>query len=284
LFGTYYRLTKPGIIYGNLFATAAGFLFASHGEINFALFAAVLSGTALSIASACVFNNYLDRDIDAKMKRTRRRALAAGKISVRAALIYATALGLIGSAIMILFVNPVTFLVGAIGFFFYVVLYTPIKKRSVYGTLIGSVSGATPPVAGYTAVSGQLDIAALLLFIILVVWQMPHFYSIAIFRLNDYKQAKIPVLPIVRGIKFTKITMAGYIILFIFATTVLRIAGFTTDTYLTIMLIVGFAWLWQVLKGFKTKNDILWAKKTFKLSLIVLMIFCLTISLNIVLP
>ena len=236
------------------------------------------------MASACVFNNCLDRDIDAKMDRTKKRAIAAGAVPVKNAIVYASILGLLGSAILILFVNLLTFLVGAAGFIFYVILYTPIKKRSVYGTLVGSVSGATPPVAGYIAVTNNFDTGALLLFIALVVWQMPHFYSIAIFRLKDYAAAKIPVLPIVRGVRFTKITMLGYIFLFSLSVIVMKIAGYIGLTAELVLVVASIYWFLKGLAGFKLKDDVLWARKMFKTSLIVLLLFCLTLSLNVVLP
>jgi protoheme IX farnesyltransferase len=219
------------------------------------------------------------------MERTKKRALVRGTISVRNAFMLAAASLVGGSVLLILFVNFLTLLVGLTGFFFYVVLYTYIKKHSFYGTLVGTVSGATPPVAGYTAVTNNFDTAALLLFIILVVWQMPHFYSIAIFRLKDYKAAKIPVLPIIRGIKFTKITMIGYIFLFILSTAVLAIAGFAGLTFLLILTLAGSYWLAVGLLGFRSNtNQTLWAKKMFRTSLLVLLAFCLIISLEVVLP
>lgn len=280
----YYKLTKPGIIYGNLIAAAAGFLFAARIHINPLIFLEMLAGTAFIIGSACVFNNCLDRDIDSKMDRTKKRAIAAGRIPVRNAIIFAGFLGLAGSSILISFVNLPTFLTGAVGFFFYVFLYTPIKKHSTYGTLVGSVSGATPPVAGYVAVTGRFDQASLLLFIALVVWQMPHFYSIAIFRIKDYASAKIPVLPIVRGIRFTKITMTGYVVLFMFTVLVMKIAGYIGLAVFASVFAIAAYWLYLVISGFAVKDNAVWARKAFRFSLIVLLVFCLGLSLNVVLP
>ncbi|MDE2589744.1 MAG: heme o synthase, partial [Patescibacteria group bacterium] len=192
---TYYLLTKPGIIYGNTITTVAGFLLASQGKIYFGLFMATLFGVSFVIASACVINNYLDRKIDKKMARTQKRALVTHAISPSHALVFATILGILGFLDLVVFTNGITFMIGLIGYIDYIVLYGLSKRKSIYGTLVGSISGATPIAAGYTAVTNRFDIAALLLFLIMVFWQMPHFYAIAIYRLKDYVAAGIPVLP-----------------------------------------------------------------------------------------
>lgn len=172
---TYYELTKPGIIFGNAVTTTAGFLLASKGDIDWWLFFATLIGLSLIIASACVFNNYIDREIDQKMTRTKNRALAKGLIPVQRAITFAICLGLIGVAFLDLYTNPLTLLVALTGFFVYVVVYGICKRRSVYGTLVGSIAGGVPPVVGYCAVSNQFDTGALLLFTTVALWQMPHF-------------------------------------------------------------------------------------------------------------
>ncbi len=276
----YFLLTKPGIIIGNVITAAAGFFFASHGNINLWLLLAALGGTSLVIASACVFNNWLDRDIDRKMDRTRNRALVTGVIPVPFALIYASLLGVIGFAILVLWVNLITALLGLLGFIFYVIFYGLSKRQSIYGTLVGSVSGATPIAAGYTAVTGNFDIGALLLFIILVIWQMPHFYAIAIYRLTDYKNASIPVLPAVQGILVTKIHIILYIAAFLFSTFLLTMYGFTGYIFAAIMVIAGLIWLVLAMEGLRAPNDTIWAKKMFKFSLNVIMAFCIIISLD----
>ena len=128
------------------------------------------------------------------MTRTKHRALPKGLISPYSALIYALFLGLIGFGVVMVYTNLLTTSITAFAFIAYVVLYGIGKYRSIHGTLVGSISGAMPPVIGYCAVSNQLDVAAFLLFIIMVFWQMAHFFSIALYRLNDYKMASIPSL------------------------------------------------------------------------------------------
>jgi protoheme IX farnesyltransferase len=245
----YYKLAKPGIIYGNLMSAIAGFMLASQRNFDPDLFLAMIAGTAMVIGSGCVFNNYIDRGIDSKMKRTERRALPAGRIPLVNALIYGTVLGLSGFGILWHFTNPVTVLLGFIGIFFYVVVYSIAKRRTSWGTVIGSIPGATPAAAGYTAFTGTFDEAALLLFLILTVWQMPHFYALAIFQLDDYKRAGLPVLSAVRGIRTTKTRIMAYIAASIPLAPLLTVFGYTGYTFALVMSILGIVWFWEGIKS-----------------------------------
>jgi protoheme IX farnesyltransferase len=244
------------------------------------LLLATLVGLSLVIASACVFNNYLDRGIDRLMARTKQRALVRGLISGRNALIYATTLGLVGATTLLLFTNRLTTAVALFGLFAYVVLYGIGKRRTVYGTIIGSVSGAIPPVVGYTAVTGHLDATALALFLILVFWQMPHFYAIAMYRLADYQAAHIPVLPAKKGFLVTKINMLVFIIGFILACSLLTVLGSTSYVYLAVAVTLGLVWLAQCVAGFHASDDQRWARRLFFVSLLVLTSLCVTIGLD----
>jgi heme o synthase len=278
----YYYLTKPGIIYGNVLTATAGFFLATNRTLlnPFLLIATLLGTGCIIAASACVFNNYIDRDIDKKMIRTQKRALVTGKISEKNAIIFGIILGTLGIGILFLFVNVLTALVGIVGFIFYVFIYGYAKRTSDVGTLIGTIPGATPPLAGYTAVINQLDIAALLLFLILVFWQMPHFYAIAIYRLIDYKAANIPVLPLTKGLFLTKIHMCVYTLAFFVACVLLYVFGYTGRVYVSVMTIVCFYWLFLCSKGFYTHENTKWAKKVFQFSLIVILVFSLLLSTN----
>ncbi len=279
----YYLLTKPGIIRGNVITAIAGFCLASRGTINFGLLLTALGGLILVIASACVCNNYLDRHIDAKMVRTKRRALASGTVSAHGAILYAGILGILG-VVLLLQTNYAATVVALIGFASYVILYSYWKRRSAYGTLVGSISGATPPVIGYTAVSGQLDMAALLLFLILVVWQMPHFYAIALYRLHDYQSAGIPVLPAVKGRRTTQRRILAYVAAFIIIAPLLTVFGYTGLTVAAVAVLLGVYWLWLGLQGFKAADIAGWARRMFVFSLIVISALSLVIAADVVLP
>lgn len=277
---TYYMLTKPGIILGNIITMASGFALASKGHLDFFLFFITLVGLGFIIASAGVFNNYIDRKMDAKMERTKNRALPRGLISPQKALIFASILGIIGLGVLS-YTNLLTVCVALFGFFVYLVLYAFIKYRSFYGTLIGSIAGAVPPVVGYCAVSNNFDTAAGLLFMIVVLWQMPHFFSIAIYRIDDYAAASIPVLPIEKGMYTTKVHMLLYIIIFMITTLLLTMAGYTGYLYAFIALLVSLSWMGLCIHGFTVTNDKRWARKMFVCSLVVIMGLCIAIPFDI---
>ncbi len=275
---TYYMLTKPGIIMGNLITTAGGFALACRAGFNFFLFFEMLVGLGFVIASACICNNYIDRYADQKMERTKNRGLAKGSISPFKALSLAFVLGLSGLTILAIFTNLLATLVAFLGFLIYVVVYSYVKYFSDCATLLGSISGAVPPVVGYVAVSNRLDMGTLLLFLILVLWQMPHFYSIALYRQDEYAAASIPVLPITKGVYVTKVQMVAYIIAFMAATAMLTVLGYTGYAYLVIATLLGSTWLALSFKGFKAKDDKRWARKMFALSLVTIVGFSILLA------
>lgn len=277
----YYALIKPGVTYGNLLTTVAGFLLASRGDINLLLFAATTLGMGLVIGSACAFNNYFDQDIDRIMTRTQKRSIVAGLVPAKNALIFASTIGAIGFALLALFTNLLTVAVAFLGFIIYIVLYGMLSKRmSIHGTLVGSVSGAMPILAGYTAVTNTIDAGAIILFMILFFWQMPEFYSIAIYRRNEYKKAGIPVMPVVKGIQNTKIQILAYIVAFAVSAMSLSLFRYTGYIYLLVMTLLGLWWTWLALSGFTVKDDNVWARKVFRFSLIILVVFSVLISIE----
>jgi protoheme IX farnesyltransferase len=283
-FKDYYELSKPGIVYGNVMAAAAGFLLAARGHIVVLRLVSLVVGMALVIASACVCNNYIDRGLDTRMKRTKKRALVSGLISGRSALLYAFVLVVVGFALLISFTNALAVYVGLLGFFFYVVVYGIGKRATIHGTLIGTISGATPPLAGYVAASNHLDGGALLIFLIMVCWQMPHFYAIAMFRKDDYAAAGVPVWPVKKGLRSTKVQIVGYVIAFAITAAALSIFDYTGYTYLIVMLLISLYWLRLGMAGFKAPDDSRWARKMFGFSLVTLLVFCFMLSINSLVP
>lgn len=248
-------------------------LASKHSTFNFWLLIETLIGISLVIASACVINNYIDRDIDKFMERTKNRAFVKKTVPVRLGMIYAIVLGICGFIILAIYTNWLTVLMGLIGFADYVLLYSPSKRTTHYSTLIGSVAGAMPIVAGYTAVTGSLDGAAILIFMLLVFWQMPHFYAIGVRRIKEYKTASLPILPVKKGIKTTKAHIFFYILAFLVTVFLLTGLGYTGNLYLAIVGAVGIYWLILASKGFKTVNNTIWAKKVFLFSLVVNLTF-----------
>lgn len=281
----YYRLIKPRVMYGNLITTIAGFLFAADGNMDWGLFAATTIGTALVISSACVINNYLDQDIDAKMTRTQSRPLITGQVSPGGALIFGIVLGILGLATLIAWTNWWVVGVGIFGFVTYVWLYGALgKRKSVHGTLVGSLSGAAPILAGYVAINPGLDAAAVLLFLTLFFWQMPEFYSISIYRRQEYAQAGIPVSAVVRGVAATKRQIFFYTILTVASMLGLAVTPLASLTYLTVVLAFGAYWLQLAAEGLVTTDNNAWARRNFHFALIILIVFSLIISLNPWLP
>lgn len=284
-FKDYYSLTKPGVLYGNALTAAAGFLLAARGHIDGLLFLALVVGSTLVIASACVLNNFLDQDIDSKMARTKKRAIVSGKVKGRDAVILSVTLGVLGLLILALFTNWLVVLIGIIGFVDYVVLYGMLSKRlSIHGTLVGSISGAVPILAGYVAVSGAIDAGAIIVFAAMFLWQMPEFYSIAIYRMKEYKAAGVPVMSVVKGKEHTRLQIFFYTVAFVVSTLLLTPYGYTGCSYLVVMGLLGVYWLYLAIIGFKAKDIDAWARRMFRFSLIILLAFCAMISVGWLLP
>lgn len=268
----YLRVTKPGIIFGNLVSVIGGFLLAAQGSIDPVLFLATVVGLSLVVASGCALNNCIDRDIDAKMQRTRNRVTVTGAISLKAAAAHGVVLGLTGFWLLYRFTNPLALAFAFGGFVIYVGVYSLYMKRhSVYGTLVGSLSGAVPPVVGYCAVSNHFDAGAATLLVMFSLWQMPHSYAIAIFRYADYKAANIPVLPLARGIPAAKRQMVLYILAFAVATMMLGLQGYAGYAYLAVAGATSLWWLGLALTGYRSTSEAdhrTWARKVFFCSII----------------
>ncbi|GKW23294.1 protoheme IX farnesyltransferase [Pectobacterium carotovorum subsp. carotovorum] len=282
----YLQVTKPGIIFGNLISVIGGFLLAAQGRIDYPLFLATLVGVSLVVASGCVFNNVIDRDIDKKMERTKNRVLVKGLISLKITLVYASLLGIAGFALLYIAANPLAMWLAVMGFVVYVGVYSLYMKRhSVYGTLIGSLSGAAPPVIGYCAVSNQFDAGALILLLIFSLWQMPHSYAIAIFRFKDYQAANIPVLPVVKGISVAKNHITLYIVAFAVATLMLSLGGYAGYKYLIVAAAVSVWWLGMALSGYKNAiDDRVWARKLFVFSIVAITSLSVMMSVDSMAP
>lgn len=281
----YFQLTKPGVLFGNALSAFAGFLFASNGNVDLWGFVWLSIGTTLMIASACVINNYLDQDIDAKMPRTKKRAAWIKAVGGRNAIVFSAVLGVLGLGVLLAFTNIWVVLIELVGWFDYVVLYGMwAKRKSVHGTLVGSVSGAAPILAGYVAATGAIDLGAVLIFLVLFVWQMPEFYSISIYRRREYAAAGIPVISVVRGVRRTIGEIFAYTILFVVFSLALGLTGYASSTYTVIMALVGAYWLRIGLQGFKAPDPDVWARRMFKFAINTLLLFCVLIAIDPWLP
>ncbi|WP_092143480.1 heme o synthase [Cupriavidus sp. YR651] len=276
------QLTKPGIVIGNLISVTGGFLLASRGNIDWGQGCLVAVSVALTIASGCVVNNVVDRDIDGLMERTRNRPIVTGEISILSALIYGGVLGLTGIGLLYFATQqllPVYMLL--LGYVVYAGIYTLyLKRNSIYGTLVGSISGAMPPVVGYCSASGTFDTAAITLLLMFSLWQMPHSYAIAIFREKDYRAAAIPVLPVVKGFTTARWHIALYILAFTSVTMVLGLLGYAGKVYMLVALLSGIYWFHLGLAGWATDSEPQWARKIFFASILVITLLSIAMSLD----
>ncbi|GAB3488855.1 heme o synthase [Marinomonas epiphytica] len=277
----YVSLTKPGIIFGNLIAAASGFFLAAKGDIDLFLLLIVLVGTACIVAAGCIVNNYVDRDIDLKMSRTKNRALAQGRISVSSALSLAFVLGAVGFLLLYLYATFYAVLFGVIGILVYVGFYTlKYKRNSVYGTLVGSLSGACPPVMGYVSVTNSFDAGAAILLLTFCFWQIPHSYAIAICRFEDYKAANIPVLPVKYGVKAAQYHMYVYILAFAVAALLLVERGYVGNIYALVVSAMSLYWIYLVKVGYKAESEQVWGRKLFVFSILMITVFSVLISVD----
>lgn len=282
---SYLQLIKPGITLSNTLSGMAGFfLAASVTSFSLTTFVGAVGGIALIIASACVVNNVLDRNIDKRMKRTLKRDVASGAISVPRALLFAIVLGGIGFTLLALWTNTLTLLLGCIAYLWYVVIYGVAKRTTPLSTIIGAVPGALPPMAGYTALTGSIDSAAILLFAILFFWQLPHFYAISMFRQTDYAKAGLPVWAVRYGMKSTKLQIFISVILYAIVAALLVAYGHVGFTYLIISTGLSVYWIYKGASLYRKADDTRWAKTMFGVSLVVLLSMCLLISIGGYLP
>jgi protoheme IX farnesyltransferase len=281
----YILVAKPGIVLGNLVTAGGGFFLASKGCFDAGVLQSTLIGVSLVVACGCILNNWVDRNLDRKMTRTRNRALAKGLMSPTAAVIYASMLGIAGTALLGAATNTLCTAIVLSGLGIYVGVYSLcLKRRSVYSTIIGSLAGAAPPLAGYCAVTNRFDLGALILLSIFCLWQIPHSYAIAVLRFEDYTAAAVPVLPVKRSPAVAKKHIVGYILVFMAAAPMLTIGGYTGNGFLATVLTVGLAWLYLAWSGYKAADNRLWAKRLFVFSILGITVLCVMMAIDFTMP
>ncbi|PIQ26716.1 protoheme IX farnesyltransferase [bacterium (Candidatus Blackallbacteria) CG17_big_fil_post_rev_8_21_14_2_50_48_46] len=244
-----YDLTKPRITFLVLITTFTGMWLAVRGVPPLLLVISTLLGVGMASGSSSAFNNFIDREIDQHMQRTRNRPLPTGRLSPQVALWLGTFLGLSSFVFLSLTVNMLTAALALFTNFFYVVIYTIwLKRWSPLCTSIGGISGALPTVLGVTAVTGRIDTTALALFIIMYLWQPPHFWAIALIRSEEYRRVNIPMLPVVKGEAVTKRQMLIYTVLLLPASLSLFWLGVTGPIYMGVAALLGITYLGLTIK------------------------------------
>ncbi len=276
----FWALTKPSIVRMNVLMTLGGWVLADASFRDLTLLWTLL-GTALAVASANAMNMYLERDIDGLMTRTANRPLPAGRMHPPVAAVFGAVLGLGSLALLGLAVNVLTAGLALAALVLYVAVYTPMKRKGPIALLIGAVPGAAPPLMGWTAATGQIELPGLVLFAILVAWQIPHFIAIALFRADDYERAGVKTVSLVRGDRVAKAQAVAWttaLIAFSLALVPLGLAGWG---YGAAAALLGLWFLVWGLRGFREGADEVWAQGFFRASLVYLPVLTLMLALDV---
>jgi protoheme IX farnesyltransferase len=267
----FYALTKPRVIQLIVFCALIGMVLAVPGvpglaELRLALIAS--AGIWLVAGAAAAFNCLVEQGIDSKMRRTAWRPTAQGQLDNRMTLAFSVALCSLGSWILYVWVNPLTMWLTFATFVGYAVVYTVIlKPRTPQNIVIGGASGAMPPVLGWAAMTGEVGPEALILFLIIFLWTPPHFWALALYRVEDYRKSGLPMLPVTHGNEFTRLQIFLYTLVLFAACLLPFVFQMSGTLYLVaaVILSIGFCWYgWKLWRGY---SDAL-ARKTFRFSLI----------------
>jgi len=267
----FYALTKPRVIQLIVFCALIGMVLAIPGlptlaDLRLGLLACV--GIWLVAGAAAVFNCLVEKGIDAKMRRTAWRATAKGELSDWQTLLFALALCALGSWMLYTWVNPLTMWLTFATFIGYAVIYTLVlKPLTPQNIVIGGASGAMPPVLGWAAITGDVGPEALILFLIIFLWTPPHFWSLALYRVEDYRKSGLPMLPVTHGNEFTRLQIFLYTLV-LFAACLMPFAyGMSSWLYLAAALVLSVGFSSYGFRLWRAYSDAL-ARKTFRFSLI----------------
>ena len=266
----YLELCKPKVVLLILITAVVGMYLAVPDVVPLHLVLYSTLGIGLAAASAAAINHVVDQHADALMGRTQFRPLPSGKINTKQALTFASGIGIIGLAILAIWVNVLTAILTFITLMGYAVFYTMFLKRATpQNIVIGGAAGAAPPLLGWTAVTGQFDPNALLLVLIIYAWTPPHFWALAIHRYDDYARANIPMLPVTHGIAYTKQHILLYTLLLLVVSVLPFVVGMSGLIYLCGSLVLGLVFLYYaLLLWFTARTDL--PMKTFRYSIVYL--------------
>lgn len=262
----FWQLSKPGVTRMCVLTTVGGLLLAP-GHIGWLAGTAAVLGSALAVAGANAANMWWERDLDAKMARTRRRPLPAGRMLPAVALRFSIVLSIASVVVLAAFTNALAAALAAAAILSYVFVYTPLKVRTPAALVIGAVPGAVPPLLGWVAVTGMLDPGGLVLFGILLVWQIPHFIAIALYRKAEYARAGIRVVPLVRGDAMAKIHAVAWAGVLVPLSLMLTPLGLAGSFYLVVAMLLGMAFLGWAFTGLDDAAGARWARGYFLASL-----------------
>jgi heme o synthase len=276
----YLELTKPRILVMVLVTTTLGFLLGSGSRGSLALLFLTLLGVGGATGGAAVLNNYLERDLDAKMVRTRKRVLPAGLIEPNRALTFGVALVLAGVLFLAMAVNLLSAFLVLLAAFLYVLVYTPLKRITWWNTTFGAIPGAIPPMAGWAAATGHVGAGAWALFAILFAWQHPHFFAIAWMCREDYRAAGFKMLPVIEpsGVRTVRLAV-GFSLILLGTSIIPTLIGMAGWFYFSTTLLIGLLMLLVAL-GFARDRSVHNARRLLKASVLYLPLMLLFIILD----
>lgn len=271
LWRQYYALTKPRVVQLIVFCALIGMVLAVPGvpdgsQLVLGLWGCV--GIWLVAGAAAAFNCLVEKSIDAKMKRTAWRPTARGVLSDRQALVFSALLCAMGSAILYVLVNPITMWLTFATFVGYAIIYTVIlKPLTPQNIVIGGASGAMPPVLGWSTMTGDVGPEALILFLIIFLWTPPHFWALALYRVEDYRKSGLPMLPVTHGNAFTRLQILLYTLVLLAACLMPFVYGMSSWLYLFFAVVLSVGFIGYAVALWRNYSDAL-ARKTFRFSLI----------------
>ncbi|MDF1646000.1 MAG: heme o synthase [Legionellaceae bacterium] len=268
----YLELCKPRVVMLMLLTVLVGMYLASTGWVPLDLVFFSLLGVGCCAGSAAAINHVVDRRIDALMARTQKRPVAHGRMSEKQAIYFAVILGMFGLVVLSCWVNTLTAVLTFVTLMGYAGVYTGYLKRATpQNIVIGGLAGAAPPLLGWTAVTGYFDARALLLVLIIFAWTPPHFWALAIYRLEEYKKAAIPMLPVTHGVQFTKLHVVLYTVLLLIASMLPVVVGMNGMIYGVTAMLLGARFLGWAVKLYRTEKAVV-AMQTFRFSIVYLML------------
>ena len=263
----YLELCKPKVVLLILFTALVGMVLSSNGWLPSAVWFWGLLGIGLAASAGAALNHWVDEEIDARMQRTHDRPLPRGEISGRQAVTFALVLAALSMAVLLIFVNALTAALTFASMIGYAVIYSMFLKHSTpQNIVLGGAAGAAPPVLGWSAITGEIHGEALLLFLIIFVWTPPHFWALAIKRVDDYASAGVPMLPVTHGIAFTKLHILLYTILLVVVTLMPFLVLMSGVIYLAGALALGIGFVYHAVKLYRAEGD-RHAMKTFGYSI-----------------
>jgi protoheme IX farnesyltransferase len=266
----YWEMTKPSITLLVLVTTAGAMVWAAGGLPPVELTLATIVGLACASGGGAVLNHVLDRDIDRLMERTRRRPVATGRVPVAAATAFGLGLNVAAAAILLEFTNVLTTVFAIGGSAFYVVIYTMVlKRRTPQNIVIGGAAGAIPPLAGWAAVTGEVGLAPLIMFLIIFLWTPPHFWALAILKKDEYARAGVPMLPAVATERETAVQILAYTVILAVVSLIPVVTGLLGVLYAVAAIALGGRFIWLARRLLRT-HSALAARATFLYSLLYL--------------